>query len=87
MTLAITTRIIPATNTKPMRVVAENANGHRITLSWDSLPDGNVVSQHWIAAKELRDKLDWPNLPMTAGGIKGGYAFVYVDEIFGGEEE
>jgi len=33
----ISTKRLPATNTKPTRIVADDGAGHRVVISWDGL--------------------------------------------------
>ena len=81
---AITTRYIGATNTKPSRLVATTASGLRHAMSYNSACDaadnkGGDEAAHRIVAEALRDKLHWKG-KLIAGGLKDGYAFVFVDK-------
>lgn len=54
----ITTKYIPATDTKGGRVKATDGDGNSLTLSWDnSLPRDE--DNHQAAAVALCNKLDW----------------------------
>ena len=86
---AITTKIIPATNTKPTRIKAECARGS-VTISTDSIDYNGQESMHHIAARHLTDifcnqdapstpidKNPW-NAPFVTGQIKSGdYVHVF----------
>ena len=71
---AITTRILPATNTKPTRIKAFSASGISVTVSADH-------SSHQGAVRALCQKLNWTGR-MIGGGIGNGgdMVFVFVDD-------
>ena len=80
---AITTRWIPATNTKPTRIKARDGDGNSVTIgipAYDA-DKSSDVDVHAVAAIQLMDKMEWD------GELKGGwiglpnadYAFVFVN--------
>lgn len=77
--IAIETRRMPATNTKPARYVATTNNGQRITMSADALPDDYP---HAAIARALCAKMDWlegRRFDLAGGGTREGMAFVFVE--------
>lgn len=64
---AITTKLLPCTNTKPYRVKARCAAGS-VTLSIDSLPE----NYHEAAARALMKKLGWDGYDLAEGGLHTG---------------
>ena len=75
MANAIITKYVGATDTKPSKFVASDANGNKVSTSYDySL---TAEANHYKAACELRDKMGWKG-ELIGGSIKGGYALVFV---------
>lgn len=69
MLKAIRTRFYGATNTRPRRVIASDADGHTFTLT-DGMTDnveGQYESMHELAAKGLMTKMKWDN-EIVGGG-------------------
>lgn len=82
--IAIETRYIPCTNTKPSRIKAYTSNpGQYVMMSvsaaeHQSPGKGNHDEDtHRVVAQALADKMNWPG-KLIAGGTKRGYAFVFV---------
>lgn len=74
---SIITKVSPATNTRGTRIVATSTGGSRISVAYPHhLKEGTQA--HWEAANKLAQKLGWTGT-MQAGGIKGGYVFVFID--------
>ena len=82
--IAIETRYIPCSNTRPTRIVAETANGQRLVMSSSAAEDasgnkggfsGNEFA-HRVVAQALADKMNWPGT-LHCGGTKRGYVFVF----------
>lgn len=71
---SITTKFLPATNTKGARIKATATNGKSITIPYGHCQRSE--QEHRDAAKALRDKLEWKGV-MIGGAIKGGYCFVF----------
>jgi len=76
MRMAIVTKYLPLTNTKPSRVKAISENGS-ITLSWDNAL--NSTGNHSAAAKALAEKFGWSGAWYAGSINSGGYVFVCVD--------
>lgn len=74
---AITTKFIPATDTRGSRVKA-TANGGTVTLDYDHAMNGD--ENHTEAARQLADRLNWRG-QWFSGGLpnEGGYCFVCAD--------
>lgn len=81
--IAIETRYIPATNTKPSRIKAYTSNpGQHVTMSVSAAEEESKRSAgdedcHRIVAQALADKMQWGPLSKDCGGTKRGYAFVF----------
>lgn len=88
---AIMTKILPATNSRPTRLVAqvgETCNPYprclRIVVSYDSLQDGRLTDEqvHGKLAMRLAQSLSWisPANYLIGGCINAGkYVFVFSD--------
>ncbi len=79
---AIVTRYAPATNTRGARIVATAEGGnkpHRVSVPYDH---SGELSSHFIAVKELCNKLNWGG-ELVAGAMPdgNGYAWVFVDFV------
>lgn len=73
--IAIMTKYIGATNTKPSRIKAYTSNkGQSITMPFEYDVDGMELYKR--AAIALRDKMGWKG-ELIGGGTKDGYAFVF----------
>ena len=82
---AIETRYLGATNHRPARIVAEDADGNRVSISPESIGaswDGNGLRRpeevHRAAAEALCKKMNWTGA-LAGGSTKRGYVFVFVD--------
>lgn len=73
---AITTKVIPATNTKGARIKATAEGGASLTRDYHSL-DGNDATKHLSVATLLALHLKWEN-QMVQGATKDGYCFVLI---------
>ncbi len=82
--IAIETRIIPCTDHKPTRIVAETCNGQRLVMSLSAaealahdagLPDRDD-NTHWVVAQHLANKMQWGTLG-DCGGTKRGMVFCF----------
>lgn len=71
---SIATKTLPATNTKPARIVATTASGIRRVESRSH--DGPDEQQHACVALELARSLDWTGT-LIAGATRDGYVFVF----------
>lgn len=74
---AITTRWIPATNTKPTRIKARDGDNNSVTISAPNV-DADVDA-HKVAANQLCDKMNWDGI-LQGGWIglpNADYAFVF----------
>lgn len=77
--IAILTKVLPATNTKPMRVKA-STGGQSCIVSWSECDqdDRDAGRAHLYAAQQLCKKMNWPG-QLLGGGTPTGYAFVFAD--------
>ena len=73
---AITTRYIPASNTRGSRIVATAEGGNRVTIPYPHELSGADV--HAEAAIALCRKLSWHG-DLIAGGTESGYVFVFAE--------
>lgn len=79
--LAILTKYLAWTTNRPTRIMAYTANGHKLIISRDSIPDkidGKDLSdydKHKYVAEQLQAKMSW-QAPLVGGSTKEGYAFV-----------
>jgi len=80
--IAIETKFVPATYTKPTRIVATAANGQRLAMSKSAAEhtakgdhDDDV---HRVVAQALADKMQWRG-DLVCGGTKAGYVFVFIN--------
>lgn len=80
---AISTKIIPATNSRPTRIKAESGNGNKIVVSKSACEDcltqqnQNEENIHRVAAEMLCKKMGWKG-KLAAGGTREGWVFVFV---------
>lgn len=75
--IGIETKTLPATNTKPRRILAFTCTGHRKIVRF---PDCEDVRAHFIAARALIAEQFTDPLPhdtMAYGGTKLGYFFCW----------
>lgn len=83
MTIAIETKYIGPTNTRPSRIVATTANGQRVVMTYntacDSSGNKDTEAAHRYVAEILQAKAGWPG-KLIAGGTKAGYVFVFADK-------
>lgn len=76
---AITTKYIPATNTRGSRISASDCDGNRVTVAYDTSLSG--IDCYSVAAQALVNKMGWPDITMIGGAIKGGYVFVFMPTL------
>lgn len=78
---AITTKFMPATNTRGSRIKVSYAGGKKfIYVSWDHAL--NVEENHKAAARVLIKKLDWVDRNWYVGTCAdSGYVFVQVPRL------
>ena len=75
---AITTKILGATNTKPVRIKATSGSGVSVTVNKDH--GLTEVQEHAQAVIALCKKLDWTHRgPFLMGGTADGYCAVFAD--------
>lgn len=74
---AIQTRDIPASNSKPARVKAFDADGNSVTIA--RLQHCVIDRTHAAAAEALKSKMGWTGT-FVQGSIKGGQVFVFLPE-------
>ena len=74
--IAILTKYLGPTNYRGSRIKAYTESGRFVTVSYDSSLDSAQAHAH--AAQALCLKMGWKG-QLVAGGIKGGYAFVFVE--------
>ena len=71
---AIETTYHGPTNTKGSRIIADDGDGNRLTISYPHELSGEAV--HRKAAEALRDKMGWSGR-LIGGATKRGYVFVF----------
>ncbi len=64
---AIRTRYVGPTNTRGSRIVATDADGNKVSISYPSAYSSETA--HEIAAYLLMEKMGWPNA-LIGGGFK-----------------
>lgn len=74
---AIVTRYKGPTNYRGARIIADDGDGNRLTISYPYELSGEAV--HRKAAEALRDKMGWRG-ELLGGGTRTGYAFVFADQ-------
>lgn len=74
---AITTKYRGPTNYHGAIIIARTESGLRAQIPYPH--ELNQDDAHRAAAQKLCDKLDW-KWKFVSGGIKGGYAHVFVEE-------
>ena len=74
--LAITTKYIPATNTRGSRIKAQ-ADKFTVTIPYPYDLNGHEVHFRAVAALIEKHKLDWDIRNMRYGTLKNGYVFCF----------
>lgn len=74
---AIVTRYKGPTNYRGARIIADDGDGNRLTISYPYELSGEAV--HRKAAEALRDKMGWAG-ELIGGGTRTGYAFVFAEQ-------
>ena len=75
---AISTKILPATNTKPARLKAYDSDGNSYIIGADSTQYArNTELAHKYVARSLANQMGWPGT-LVGGGTKEGYVFVFL---------
>ena len=75
--IAIETKYLSATNTKPSRIKAFTCNGQSLTMGIDG---DSQHDQCLRVAQALVDKMVWgQDYHLVGGGTKDGYTFVFVE--------
>ena len=73
---AILTKWLGATNTKPTRIKAYDADGNSLTMSYNQSRGDSDSVLHGEVVRALIKKLDWNCEILGDGYIKGGRCFV-----------
>ena len=73
---AIRTRYAGPTETKGSRIIADDGDGNRITISMDCARSSEDA--HREAAHALADKMEWPGT-LVVGWYKNDGYWVFVD--------
>lgn len=73
----IITKTLPATSTKPTRVMAKAAGGASVTISVHGSEDS--ASIHRSAAIQLVKRMNWAPVVLAEGGTKDGFAYVMLE--------
>jgi hypothetical protein len=73
---AIITKYHGPTDTRGSRISAKDEDGNRVSIPYRH--DLNQLHAHTEAAISLCTKMGWTGR-IVAGGIKGGFAFVFTD--------
>jgi hypothetical protein len=71
---SITTKYLPATDTKPERIKATTTIGVSTTVPFSY--GAEDLEAHFRAVLKLNLELEWEG-ELVAGAIKGGYCFVF----------
>lgn len=74
---SITTKFLPATDTRGSRIKASASGGKSKTVGYDHALDS--PANHEAAARELIKLLKWEDGQWFVGGSSGGAGFVFVD--------
>ena len=74
---AIVTKYHGPTNTRGSRISASDSDGNRVSVSYDHALSREDV--HRVAAEALCTKMKWTGR-LVAGGLRDGYAFVFVGD-------
>lgn len=77
---AITTRIIPCTQTRPTRIKATTAGKMSVTIS-EPMECNERLDAHRQALQALCRKMGWSDFYMPAALANGDYVWVSVGEI------
>lgn len=72
---AIETHYLPASRTRPSRIVARDLDNNRVVITH---PGGVGVMPHALAARYLCAKMGWTG-ELAAGATSRGYVFVWLD--------
>lgn len=76
---AIETKYLGPTDFKGSRIVADDGDGNRVTISYPYELSGEEV--HRAAAVALCEKMGWSGADTLVGGsTKRGYVFVFTNE-------
>lgn len=75
---AITTKYIPATNTRGARISASDCDGNRVIVPY--ITKGPEYESYLYAAHWLCAKMSWDG-ELIGGAIKGGYVFVFMPTL------
>jgi len=71
---AIRVRYKGPTNYRGSRLIADDYDGHKVTISFDYALSGEELYKK--AAQALLDKMDWKG-DIIGGGTDTGYVFVF----------
>jgi len=71
---AITTKYHGPTNARGSRISARDCDNNKVFVSYDHSLDS--YENHLSAARALINKMQWKNVEVMGGYIKGGMAFV-----------
>jgi hypothetical protein len=74
---AIRTRYLPATNTKPSRIKADDYCGNSVTISFPYEFSGEEAFKS--AAIALCEKMGWSK-ELIGGGTDTGYVFCFINQ-------
>lgn len=77
---AIITKSLAQTEYKPARISVSDCDGNRLVLSRSELDGGSEQQVHAQAVVRFCIKMRWHG-KLHAGGIKGGFAFVFDDGV------
>ena len=73
---AIVTKYHGPGNVRGARISASDSDGNRVTVPYHHELSGEAV--HRVAAEALCRKMGWTGR-MASGGLRDGYAFVFLD--------
>lgn len=72
---AIQTKYHGPTNTRGSRIIADDGDGNRVSISYPYELSGEDV--HRKAAEALREKMGWKG-ELVGGALKNSYVWVFV---------
>lgn len=81
--VAIETKYIGPTDTKPSRIRASTSNGQSLTMGYDH--ELTTDDAHAKVAIALRDKMGWKG-EMVCGATKAGLVFVFANDVHYGKD-
>jgi hypothetical protein len=79
--IAIQTKYVPATNSKPSRIKAWTSSGFSATISYPHELSHELVHFEAVKALVAKHNLPWDITDMRYGGTESGYVFCFANAI------